>query len=255
MMLRERLLDVAHERGQLRPLARPRRAARRPARRGRAPRRSTRRCFTRCPAWTRIRRLPSGTLSMRATTPATPTVCSWSGPGVSRSGSLRAEHHEHPVAGQHVVDELDRALLADRQRRQRVRVGDRVAERQDRERVGEPVRRDARPRAAVASPSGPADRDGARARRPAQRQLDGQDPVLVGRLGGVGVDLGAERDDAPERAALDLELLVDAVVGRPFGLAVAGRARARGPRTSSWTAFGSIPARSARTTARGGSLA
>ena len=44
-----------------------------------------------------------------------------SGPGVSRSGSLRADHHEHAVAGQHVVDELDRALLADRQRRQRVR--------------------------------------------------------------------------------------------------------------------------------------
>ena len=32
---------------------------------------------------------------------------------------------------------------------------------------------------------------------------------------GVGVDVGAERDDAPERAVLDLELLVDALlVGR-----------------------------------------
>ena len=52
-------------------------------------------------------------------------------------GVLGAEHDEHPVAGQDVVDELDRALLADRQRRQRVRVGDRVAQRQDRELVGE----------------------------------------------------------------------------------------------------------------------
>ncbi len=48
-----------------------------------------------------------------------------------------AEHDEHPVAGQHVVDELDRAVLADRQRRQRVRVGDRVAQRQHGELVGQ----------------------------------------------------------------------------------------------------------------------
>ena len=34
--------------------------------------------------------MPSGTLSMRATTPATPTVCSWSGPGSSASGSRLA---------------------------------------------------------------------------------------------------------------------------------------------------------------------
>ena len=67
-----------------------------------------------------------------------------------------------------------------------------------------------------------ADRDGARARGRAQRQLDGQDPVLVGRVRGVGVDLRAERDDAPERSALDLELLVDAVVGgRALRLAIA----------------------------------
>ena len=56
-----------------------------------------------------------------------------------------------------------------------------------------------------------------------ERQLDGQDSVLVGGVGGVGVDLRAERDHAPERAALDLQLLVDAIVGRrAFGLAVAG---------------------------------
>ena len=162
---------------------------------------------------------PSGTLSMRATTPATPTVCSSSGPGVSRSGSLRAQHHQHAVAGQDVVDELDRAVLADRQRRQRVRVGDRVAQRQDRaacpggRRELVVVRGAHRSVPRIGTVRGRAGR--------LQRQLDGQDPVLVGGVGGVGVDLGAERDDAPERPALDLELLVDAVVGA-LGLAVAG---------------------------------
>ena len=50
---------------------------------------------------------------------------------------LGAQHHEHPVAGQHVVDELDRAVLADRERRQRVGVGDGVAQRQHRQGVGQ----------------------------------------------------------------------------------------------------------------------
>ena len=61
------------------------------------------------------------------------------------------------------------------------------------------------------------DRDGARLRGRGQRQLDGQDPVLVRRLGGVGVDVGAERDHAPERAVLDLELLVDALLAASPG--------------------------------------
>ena len=119
---------------------------------------------------------------------------------------------------EHVVDELDRAVLADRQRRQRVRVGDGVAQRQDRQRAPAAA---AGARPASRSPVRPADRDGARTRRAGSGQLDGQDPVLVGGVGGVGVDLGAERDDAPERPALDLELLVDAVVGA-LGLALAG---------------------------------
>jgi hypothetical protein len=44
------------------------------------------------------------------------------------------------------------------------------------------------------------------------RQLDHEHAVLVDRLGGVGIDLGAERDDAPERPVLDLELLVEALL-------------------------------------------
>ena len=45
------------------------------------------------------------------------------------------DHDERPIAGEHVVDQPDRALLADRQRRQRPRVGDHVAQRQDRQRL------------------------------------------------------------------------------------------------------------------------
>ena len=46
-------------------------------------------------------------------------------------GLLAGEHHEHPVADQHVVDEPDRAVLADGERGQRVGEGDRVAQRED----------------------------------------------------------------------------------------------------------------------------
>ena len=71
------------------------------------------------------------------------------GPGLLDLAGLRGDHHQHPVAGEHVVDELDRALLADRQRRQRVREGDAVAQRQHRQRLGQ-LRA---PTAVAASPS------------------------------------------------------------------------------------------------------
>ena len=48
----------------------------------------------------------------------------------------RGHHRKHPVAGERVVDQLDRALLADGQRRERLREGHRVAQRQDRQRIG-----------------------------------------------------------------------------------------------------------------------
>ena len=57
------------------------------------------------------------------------------GPGRLEVRVQRAEHDQHAIAGQDVVDELDRAVLADRQRRQRVRVGDGVAQRQDGQRL------------------------------------------------------------------------------------------------------------------------
>ena len=53
------------------------------------------------------------------------------GAGDLDRGVLRGDHDQHAVAGQHVVDELDRALLADRQRRERVRQGHGLAQRQD----------------------------------------------------------------------------------------------------------------------------
>ena len=51
----------------------------------------------------------------------------------------------------------------------------------------------------------------------AKRQLDAQDPVLVGCPRGLGDDVGAEANDPPERAALDLDLLVDPALGFGHG--------------------------------------
>ncbi len=59
------------------------------------------------------------------------------GTGLVQLGVLGGDHDEAAVAGEDVVDQLDRALLADRERGQRSRVGDHVAKRQDRERLGQ----------------------------------------------------------------------------------------------------------------------
>jgi hypothetical protein len=52
-------------------------------------------------------------------------------------GVLRRDHHEHPVAAEHVVHELDRALLADRERHHRVGERNAVAQRKHRQRLRE----------------------------------------------------------------------------------------------------------------------
>jgi hypothetical protein len=44
----------------------------------------------------------------------------------------RGDHHQHAIAAQDVVDERDRAVLADGERDQRVGQRDRLAQRQDR---------------------------------------------------------------------------------------------------------------------------
>ena len=128
---------------------------------------------------------------------------------------------------EHVVDQPHRALLADRQRGQRVGIGDRLLERQHRQRrrqrLGgaladrrlDVVRLDDLDAAVVASTltrTRRLDRDPA-GDLPGERQLDPQDPVVVARAGALGDHVGAELDHPPERAGLDLDLLVDAALG------------------------------------------
>ena len=52
-------------------------------------------------------------------------------------GVARRDHRQHPVGAEHVVDQFDRALLADRKRGQGFREGDGLAQRQHRQRVGQ----------------------------------------------------------------------------------------------------------------------
>src|SRR2546423_11721776 len=47
----------------------------------------------------------------------------------------------------------------------------------------------------------------------AQRQLDAEDPVVVGGARPIGLDVGVEPYRPPERPGLDLHLLVDAALG------------------------------------------
>ncbi len=62
------------------------------------------------------------------------------GPGGVVLGILRGDHRQQPIAREHVVDQLDRALLADRERGQGVGEGDRLAQRQHGQRVGKRLR-------------------------------------------------------------------------------------------------------------------
>ena len=163
------------------------------------------------------------------------------GPGLVELGVARGDQHQHPLAREDVVDEPHRALLADRQRGQRVRIGDHVLERQHRQRGRAPAgpaargspprgRASRRPRSLGppslalspgSAPSGrssgysPAARSGRGGVGPARakRQLDPQDAVLVGGLRLLGDHVGVQLDDAPERPRLDLDLLVDAALG------------------------------------------
>ena len=59
------------------------------------------------------------------------------GAGVLDLRVARGDHHEHAVAAEHVVHEPDRALLPDGERGERVREGDAVLQRQDRQRLGQ----------------------------------------------------------------------------------------------------------------------
>jgi hypothetical protein len=72
----------------------------------------------------------------------------WSGRLQLRAA--RGDHDQQTIAGQHVVDQLDRALLPDGQRRERVGQRDRLAQRQHRQRLGHAVARPHLHRTAVA---------------------------------------------------------------------------------------------------------
>ena len=61
--------------------------------------------------------------------------------------------------------------------------------------------------------SAPLDRDLAGGLRHARRQLHPEDPVLVGGLRLLGVDVDGELDDAPEGAGGKLDLLVGPALG------------------------------------------
>ncbi len=146
------------------------------------------------------------------------------GPGLLVLGVAGGDHRQHPVGAEDVVDELDRALLADRQRGQRVREGDSVAQRQDRQRVGERLVGADRVLRVERRVDDFEDRGALHHLRPigtrrvvsagvAQRQLDPQHPVLIGRAGALGVDLDLQLDDAAEGAGGNLDLLVDAALG------------------------------------------
>ena len=84
-----------------------------------------------------------------------------------------------------------------------------------------------------------------------QRQLDPQHPVLIARADAVGVDVGAELDEPPEGATLDLDLLIP--VGWGLGRAAAAGEEQLAALDLEGDVVGSIPAISAVTIARGGS--
>ena len=82
-----------------------------------------------------------------------------------------------PLAGDDVVDQLDRALLADRERRHRLREDDRLLQRQDGQRRRGSVRLDG---SLIDAPRVDLDRDALGPRRPLrERQHDRQQAALV----------------------------------------------------------------------------
>ena len=144
-----------------------------------------------------------------------------------------------------------------------LREGDRVAQRQHADPVGQPARAAdgdvlSAPSAGTPTSIIPARRSrsatgaGTRAGRWTQRELHAQHPVLVLGAGLVGVDVGAELDHPAEGPALDLHLLVDLALGTwPARGVRRGSACDPRSRSASWST--ATPASSAVTIARGGS--
>ena len=137
-----------------------------------------------------------------------------SGPGFSISPSRDATIASIRLPLEHVVHELDRALLSDRQRRERLGERNAVAQRQDRQHRRACVGRHGdllRPLAGGGdldhSPASSIGTVAAASLALEQRHLHHQDAVLVAGLGLLGHHVGAQLDAAPERPVLDLDLL------------------------------------------------
>ena len=126
---------------------------------------------------------------------------------------LDRDEREHAVTRDDVFDQLDRALLADRERRHRLGKDDRVLQRKNRQgrRERELLRRllDERVAHCFAHRRCHHDRDALRrSRLRGDRQLDGEKPALVGRGRLLRIDVHGQRHLTLKRAVLDLELLV-----------------------------------------------
>ena len=140
----------------------------------------------------------------------------------------RGQEREHPVAADDVVDELDRALLADRERRHRLREDDGVAQGEhgellrDRDDVGLD-RRGLQLGLELAHPIrliAIVNRAGAGALL-GDGQDDSEQPAFVGRRGAARIDVERERHLALERSVLDLAAVPD-LVGRAGSRPFAG---------------------------------
>ena len=162
-------------------------------------------------------------------------------------GVADGDEREHAVAGEHVVDQLDRALLADRERRHRVGEDDRLLERQDRDGVRQ-VRLGLahdRPVTTIETRSRPR-------RRRRDRQHDREQAAVVARRRARDVDVVGERDPALEGPVVELHLLVVAA-GRARPARARRSRRGRRARRRSRTSSASTPGSSTTTVSSAGS--
>ena len=67
---------------------------------------------------------------MRATEPEHADLIELLGPGRLELGIAAGDHHDRAISAQHVIDQLDAALLADVQRERHLGEGHGVAQRQ-----------------------------------------------------------------------------------------------------------------------------
>ena len=132
--LREQALHVARQRLDLLACRRSCRGAPRTRRPGRDRSRPARRGWTRWRPPTRIRSVPSGIFEHLVDDRDRSDRVDVVEAGRLDRGVAGRDEREQPVAGDDVVDQPDRALLADRERHHRLREDDRVLQREDRQR-------------------------------------------------------------------------------------------------------------------------